>query len=175
MVLEINLSGLLLTFALGSIIGVIIEIIYLTITTKKFRKPGFLKGPYLPIHGVGALMLFLISSLEINLYLKLILLIISPTILELTAGLIFLDYYKIPIWNYSDKPLNYKGIICLEYSIDWAILSLIFYSFLYPIFVEIIKYSSNNIIIILMVVYYLIFSMDLICSVKRNFLRNKLF
>ena len=33
-------------------------------------------------------------------------------------------------WDYSQKPFNYKGIICLESSIAWGFLGLFFFKFL---------------------------------------------
>jgi len=45
------------------------------------------------------------------------------TILELITGLLFnMDY---EIWDYRNIPLNFKGQICLPFSIIWCILSYI--------------------------------------------------
>ena len=34
-------------------------------------------------------------------------------------------YFKKDYWDYSDLKYNYKGIICLSFSLIWTILSLI--------------------------------------------------
>ncbi len=43
------------------------------------------------------------------------------TSIELLTGLIFNK--KNNIWDYTEKPFNYKGQICLLYSLYWCILS----------------------------------------------------
>ena len=43
------------------------------------------------------------------------------TALELIAGLIW--NRKKNIWDYSERPLNFKGYVCLGYSIMWFLLS----------------------------------------------------
>lgn len=48
------------------------------------------------------------------------------TSLELVIGEISLHTSIFPImWNYSNIPLNYDGVICLPFSMIWILLSLI--------------------------------------------------
>lgn len=48
------------------------------------------------------------------------------TFMELILGLLFLNFDWIPImWDYSNMPLNYKGIICLPFSLLWMLLSVV--------------------------------------------------
>lgn len=42
---------------------------------------------------------------------------------ELVFGLIFNILLGMRVWDYSDKPLNFFGQICLSYSFLWFILS----------------------------------------------------
>ena len=51
--------------------------------------------------------------------------LIIPTFVELITGLIMRIYFKKDYWDYSDLKYNYKGIICLSFSLIWTILSLI--------------------------------------------------
>ncbi|MBO5019406.1 MAG: hypothetical protein J6D52_01940, partial [Clostridia bacterium] len=51
------------------------------------------------------------------------------TIIEFVFGLIFNIILKKNVWDYSDIPFNFKGQICLLYSIFWLILCLIFIPF----------------------------------------------
>ena len=45
------------------------------------------------------------------------------TILELITGLLFnMDY---EIWDYRNIPLNYKGQICLPFTMVWCLLSFL--------------------------------------------------
>lgn len=46
------------------------------------------------------------------------------TIMELIIGTIFLDTNLLPVmWDYSNLPLNFKGIICIPFMALWMILS----------------------------------------------------
>lgn len=47
------------------------------------------------------------------------------TLFELIIGLIAL-YTSLPqMWDYSNMPLNFMGVICLPFSIAWCLLSVI--------------------------------------------------
>lgn len=48
------------------------------------------------------------------------------TFMELVIGLSMLFYPSVPVmWDYSNMPLNFYGVICLPFSIAWILLSLI--------------------------------------------------
>lgn len=51
---------------------------------------------------------------------------IFVTAAELIYGIIFNIILKKNVWDYSNVPLNFKGQICLLYSVFWWILGLIF-------------------------------------------------
>ncbi len=51
---------------------------------------------------------------------------IFVTFIELIFGIIFNIILKKNIWDYSKLPFNFKGQICLLYSIFWVALSFIF-------------------------------------------------
>ena len=48
------------------------------------------------------------------------------TFIELVFGVFFNLILKQNVWNYSARPFNFKGQICLLYSLYWAVLSIIF-------------------------------------------------
>jgi uncharacterized membrane protein len=47
------------------------------------------------------------------------------TVLEFVTGCILNLYLELNIWDYSDKPFNIFGQICLEYSVYWYFLSFV--------------------------------------------------
>lgn len=47
------------------------------------------------------------------------------TFMEFVIGNLFLLGIIEPMWDYSNVPLNYNGIICLPFSIVWLILSIV--------------------------------------------------
>lgn len=126
-------------FVIGSVVGYIIELFWRRFVSQhKWMNPGFLVGPYLPIYGFGAIVLYFIN-LAINqipfsqnlLWLKiivsLILIAIALTLVEFLAGLIFIKGLKIKLWDYSKTKGNIMGIICPIYTLFWFIAGAVYY------------------------------------------------
>ncbi len=51
------------------------------------------------------------------------------TAIELVFGIFFNIILKRNVWDYSKMPFNFKGQICLLYSLFWVLLSLVFIPF----------------------------------------------
>ncbi|MBR2447477.1 MAG: hypothetical protein IKB29_00680 [Clostridia bacterium] len=51
------------------------------------------------------------------------------TAIELIFGIIFNIILKKDVWDYSKMPFNFKGQICLLYSLFWIVLGLVFIPF----------------------------------------------
>jgi uncharacterized membrane protein len=49
-----------------------------------------------------------------------------PTLLELVTGIIYEKYFRIKLWDCSERFLNYKGIICFRFSSYWVVISIIY-------------------------------------------------
>lgn len=165
----------LFLFFLGSVLGWIIEFIYRSITNKKIYFPGFLNGFYLPIYGFGIIILYFISNINVYFIYKVILFFILLTALEYITGIIFIKFFKIKLWDYNDMPFNYKGLICLRFSIYWTIFGILFYLFLYP-FLYSLSIIATNIFFIDLLLFCLlfIFSIDVFISFKLLYKLKKL-
>lgn len=46
------------------------------------------------------------------------------TAFEFCSGCIFNKMLKLKVWDYSDRPLNFKGQICPFYSFMWTLLCI---------------------------------------------------
>lgn len=157
----------LFSFAIFSVLGWFIEVIYRSVANRRFINPGLLKGPYLILYGSGGLLLlFLAQAMQgSHVFLKILLYGLSLTILEYISGVISLRFFHKRLWDYSENFLNYKGIICLKFSIYWTLLALFFDYVFYPFYDNILKELSPSIkfffglgILILMIIdlYYVI-------------------
>ncbi len=136
----------MLVFATGTIAGWVLELFYRTfISQKMLVNPGFLSGPYLPIYGFGFVFLYFFSLPDISLGYRILLFFCGTTILELVTGEIFLRFFSMRLWDYSDRKFNYKGLVCPLFSIYWTILSLLFYYFIYPGLKELTVFAYENI------------------------------
>lgn len=169
-------------FMVFSFLGWVLEVFFRRfVSSKKWINPGFLKGPYLPIYGTGIIVLFAYTTFLLNfknyfhndIVFDLVIILgigILMTLIELIAGIIFICKMKIKLWDYSNRPLNFKGVICLEFSIIWTILGSIFYFFFYhPIFNMVISFITLDwfiMAIFLMGIFYGVFLIDLIKSLN---------
>lgn len=150
MVIVVNLATL---FVIGSIIGYLIELFFRRIVHKKWINPGFLIGPYLPVYGFANLMLYGLNSIPLNglptwsiILIKIVCNFILLTLLELVAGIIFIKTFHIKLWDYSDRWLNYKGIICPLFSLIWGILGSVYSFFIFPYLMKGLAFLNENLI-----------------------------
>lgn len=136
--------------------GYIIEVIYKrVISMRKWVNPGFMFGPYLPIYGFGTIILYQISEIihsRINVPILIEILIVigvfflSLTLLEFLTGIFFLKKFNLRLWNYSDRRFNFKGVICLRFSIYWTIIGVTYYYLLHPLFLNVVGFSLGSLI-----------------------------
>lgn len=135
-------------FYLGSTFGWTIELFFRRIVHKKWVNPGFLIGPYLPIYGFGLVFLtiiyFIFQNQPINPIIIILLMGFVMTLIELIGGLISLKN-KIRLWDYRDRWLNYKGIICPLFSVIWTIVGALYYYIIAENIINALDWFSENI------------------------------
>ena len=68
-------------------------------------------------------------------------------------------------WDYSDKPFNVKGYICLEFTILWGLAAAFIIGAVHPFVFMLIKKTPFVLGIILMAVFLALFVTDLIITV----------
>ena len=49
------------------------------------------------------------------------------TLLEYLTGIAMMRLFGSLWWDYSHKPFNYKGILCLESSVGWGVLAVLYF------------------------------------------------
>ena len=123
-----DMVTILFSFCFFSILGWMLEVAYRSVRDKRFVNPGLLKGPYLILYGTGALILMMAVPLlqGSHLLTKVFAYFVITTGLELGSGLIAQYLFKTRLWNYSDQRFNYKGHICLKFSLYWILLAFAF-------------------------------------------------
>jgi uncharacterized protein len=132
--MKTDILNILFSFSLFSILGWMLEVTYRSARDKQFVNPGLLRGPYLPLYGTGALILMVaVSLLEgAHVLTKALAYLIITTGLELGSGLVGNCFSQSRLWDYSDQRFNYKGHICLKFSIYWIVLAFAFEYLLLP-------------------------------------------
>lgn len=123
-------------FVFFAFAGWILEVIFRSFRAKVFVNPGFLRGPYLPIYGIGAITLtFCATYLQGESFLiKGLVYLLVTTGLEFITGFIFEEYLHTPLWDYSDQRFKIKNYVCLQFSICWLILAFAFEYLILPLY-----------------------------------------
>lgn len=117
-----TLDQWLLFFFIYCFVGWLWECGYVSVRTKKWTNRGFMRGPFLPIYGSGAIViLFTTLPVRNNPILVFVVSVISATILEFCTGTVMESMFKVRYWDYSRFKFNYKGYISLAASTAWGI------------------------------------------------------
>ena len=112
-----------------SLFGYILECIVLTIENRKLvYNRGFGHGPFCIIYGFGAVLAAVllgpVSDSMVKLYFCSMMM---ATTMELITARIMVWLFGAFWWDYSKKKYNYKGMICLESSLGWGLLGIVFF------------------------------------------------
>ena len=129
----------LYNFFIYGFIGWIIENLFCYYTNGHFQKDGFLKGPFKPMYAIAMAWILELYKFIPNSTFLLIISLIIPTTVEGITGLLMRKYFNKDYWDYSKEKYNYKGIVCLRFSLAWVILCIIDViviqpGFIYPIY-----------------------------------------
>ena len=193
---EIAFLVITFLFMVGSMYGWVMELFFRRFISKKnpsrkWINPGFLVGPCLPLYGFGLTGLFIMSLLPYvgikevadNPVLQIVITIIAMgammTLIEYIAGLIFIKGMKIKLWDYSDEPLNIRGIICIRFSLIWTALAALYYFFIQDYVIKLVRWFDANIAFTFVVgMFYgiliidLCYSFNLVGKVRRFAVEN---
>ena len=160
-----DLRVLFLLFMIYSFIGWIIEVIDVAIINRKVMDRGFLIGPYLPIFGVGAILITLILSKYSNdIFVLFIMSCFLGATLEYITSYIMEKIFNTRWWDYSKDKFNLNGRVCFKTTIAFGILGIILIKVLNPFFISIVSMLSPLLMNILVTVLAFIFIVDIIVS-----------
>lgn len=119
-------------FYLYCFCGWIFESTFVSLKSRKFVNRGFMRGPFLPIYGSGAIMMLVVSMpFQDNIFFTYIAGCIGATALELVTGELMEALFKVRYWDYSNQKFNYKGHICLSSTVAWGFLTIFMTEFLH--------------------------------------------
>ena len=134
-----TLGQWLLFFFLYCFLGWVWESCYVSARQRRWVNRGFLHGPLLPIYGFGAVII-LWATLPVRGSLALIFLLgmLAATALEYVTGAAMEALFKVRYWDYSGKPFNLNGHICLTCSLAWGAFSVLLVKVLHPPFEDLV-------------------------------------
>lgn len=154
-------------FILYSFIGWIIEEVYSFFIDGKFKKEGFLVGPFKPMYGIAISLLILFHEIwEIDGVPMIVLCFLIPTTIEYISGYLLKYIFNKVYWDYSRLKFNLQGIVTLKFSLYWTFLSFIAIYFLQPVILN-IYIRQGKFLIIAITIGSIILLVDFILTVKR--------
>lgn len=157
---------LLTYFIIYSFLGWIMESIVRSVCEKKIINTGFLIGPFCPIYGIGAIILFLFLDKFENKILSLFFVaIIVLTTWEYIVGVLLEKLFNTKYWDYSEQKFNFQGRICLVNSICWGILGVIFVEYIHPFIQSFILKINPILLKYIIVIVAIIMFADMIISI----------
>lgn len=116
----------ILFFYIYCFMGWVWESVYVSVCERKLVNRGFLKGPFLPIYGSGAICILAVTiPVRGNIPLMFLAGMVSATLLEYVTGAVMEKMFRVRYWDYSDKFLNVNGYICLISSLCWGVMTVL--------------------------------------------------
>lgn len=91
--------------------------------------------------------------------------IIVLTAWEYAVGVFLEKTFHTKYWDYSNHKVNFQGRICLNNSICWGILGVLFVKYIHPFVQEMIVKVDMNLLNYIMAVLVIIFLVDMIVSI----------
>ena len=156
---------LLMLFLIYSFLGWCVEVSFVAVTTGRVVNRGFLNGPVCPIYGVGMLgALLLLEPVSGNLVLLFFLGMLLCTLVELIGGWILEKAFHTRWWDYTDKPFNLGGYVCLGFSIMWGFAVTFAVRLIHPLVFSLVCWLPHLVGWILIGVLYALFLIDFVLT-----------
>lgn len=156
-----NFYELVWIFIIYAFIGWVTEVSYAAVDKGIFVNRGFLNGPYCPIYGCGVVIIVaILTPLKDNLLILFAGCIILTTILEYITGFLLEKVFHNKWWDYSDKPFNIHGYVCLKFSIYWGLSCTFIMDVLHPIIYKFITMIPHILGVVLIIILMSVFAVD---------------
>ena len=161
---------LLAYFIFYSFLGWLLESVYKSIYEKRIVNSGFLYGPFCPIYGFGAIIMYLFLSIfSSNPVITFCLAFIVLSIWEYLVGIFLEKVFHRKYWDYSERKFNIQGRICILNSLFWGILGVLFIDVIHPFITRLLDDINSEIIEYAVIIISTGLLIDMIISIKNNF------
>lgn len=156
-----------MVFYISSIIGYIYELILCYFYTGKVFSHGMFNGPWLPIYGIGAVLLTYLEKYHKKPILIFILSFLGTALLEYLCGLILLKFFHTRLWDYTGHFLNIGGHVCFLSAFCFGIGGLLVVYLLYPLIKKIYIKVNKKILTFILTLLSIVFSGDVIATILK--------
>ncbi len=162
-----NFYELVWIFIIYAFIGWCTEVSYAAVDRGIFVNRGFLNGPYCPIYGCGVVIVVaVLTPLKDNLLILFAGSFLLTSLLEYITGFILEKVFHNKWWDYSDKPFNIKGYVCLKFSIYWGLACTFIMDVIHPIIYKGITLIPHTFGVIVLSLLMAVFAADCAITVS---------
>ncbi len=153
-------------FVIYAFFGWCLEVVYQAVEHGRFINRGFLNGPYCPIYGFGVITVIIaLYPLRDNVLILYAGSVILTTAIELITGFVLEKVFHQHWWDYSGERFNFKGYICLKFSLLWGVACLVTIRIIQPPIDAFVNRLPEKLGIVLLIVFYTGFVSDFIITV----------
>lgn len=165
--MTLDLYNIFWFFVLYAFLGWCAEVAFVAVNTGELVNRGFLNGPVCPIYGAGmVLVLVLTAPLAGNLFLLFLGGMLVTSALECVTGWALKKLFHTSWWDYSDKPFNLGGYICLSFSLLWGLGVVAVVRLVHPMIAHLVAAAPRRLGMALAVPVSLVFLADILVTVR---------
>ncbi len=148
-------------------LGWVWETCYVSVLKAKWVNRGFLRGPFLPIYGSGAIVVLIFTlPFRTNAGLVFVVGMVSATILEYFTGAVMERLFHVRYWDYSSQRLNLNGHICVTSSLAWGAFSVILTLYGHTPVERFASHMSTNVLEVIVFALTVYISIDMAESIR---------
>lgn len=160
-------STWLLFFYFYCFLGWLWETCYVSVLKAKWVNRGFMRGPFLPIYGSGAIVVLIFTlPFRTNAGLVFVVGMTSATLLEYFTGAAMEKMFHVRYWDYSKQRLNLNGHICVTSSLAWGCFSVILTLYGHTPVERFVLNMDTNVLEVLVFVLTVYISIDMAESIR---------
>ncbi|WP_343207937.1 putative ABC transporter permease [Anaerolentibacter hominis] len=164
--MEYSIYELLCFFIIYAFLGWCSEVAFAALRTGKFVNRGFLNGPVCPIYGFGVVIVVIcLTPLKENVLLLFIGAALLTSALEFVTGFVLEKVFHDKWWDYSERPFNIMGYVCLEFSIMWGLACILIMDAFHPIVTKFVRMIPFRLGVVLAVICLSAFLVDCLVTV----------
>lgn len=153
-------------FFIYAFLGWCCEVVYAAAQHGVFVNRGFLNGPVCPIYGFGlCLVTAVLYPVRGNLALLFPGSVLLTSALELAAGFLVEKLFHHRWWDYSNRPLNIGGYVCLLFSLLWGLACVLVVDVVHPIIARFVAAVPRSLGLVLLCVFGVTLLLDLAITV----------
>ena len=164
-----------LLFLICCFLGWFWEVLWEFLKNGNLINSGTMHGPWLPIYGSGAFLIYILlyEYRDKKWFIFMGSFVICTVSEYLTST--YLEYtYGMSWWNYTDKPFNINGKICLPYSIAFGLAGMLVIYKLVPLVKKIIDKYNKKVLLTIVIILLTLFTFDFVFSTYYPNVSNKI-